>query len=130
MRKDLEEARRRTDQLDSETYPTQLAVVVAYLRRQLRLQLWLGEQEVRFAETGALPQSDIDGLPACRAAAERASRERAKGGCSVMGSGQTAFLHQLLLGLGAIQSEVQSFSKCEGHSDFEMVGSRRLIVDT
>ena len=85
MRKDLEGTRRISDQLDSETYPPQLSAVVAYLRRQLRSQLWLGEQEIRFAETGALPPSDAYGKPACRATAERASREWANGGCSVIG---------------------------------------------
>jgi hypothetical protein len=86
MRKALERTRQVSDQLDNETYPPQLSAVVAYLRRQLRLQLWLGEQEIRFAETGALPQSDAYGVPACRATAERASRERANGGCSAIGS--------------------------------------------
>ena len=86
MRKDLESTRRMSDQLDGETYPPQLLPVVAYLRRQLRLQLWLGAQEIRFAEIGALPKSDAYGMPACHATAERASHERAIGGCSVMGS--------------------------------------------
>jgi hypothetical protein len=86
MRKDLERTRRISDQLDSQTYPSELSAVVAYLRRQLRLQLWFGEQEIRFAETGTLPQSDAYGMPACRATAERASRQRANGGCSVIGS--------------------------------------------
>jgi len=103
MRKELEGTRRISNQLDSESYPPQLSEVVAYLKRQLKLQLWLGEQEVRFAETGALPQSDIDGVRACRFTAERASRERANGGCLLMGVGQTAFLRRLLLGLGAIR---------------------------
>ena len=83
MRKDLEGTRRKSDELDRETYPPQLSAVVAYLRRQLRFQLWLGEQEIRFAETGALPDADgYGGMPACHATAERASRERATGGCS------------------------------------------------
>lgn len=86
MRKDLERTRQISDQLDSETYPPQLSAVVAYLRRQLRLQLWLGEQEIRFAETGALPQSDAYGVPACLATAERASRDRASEGCSLISS--------------------------------------------
>jgi hypothetical protein len=86
MRKDLERTRRINDELDSETYPPQLSSVVAYLRRQLRLQLWLGEQEIGFAETGALPHSDAYGVPACRSTAERALDERANGGCSVIGS--------------------------------------------
>jgi hypothetical protein len=86
MRKDLEATRRKSDELDSETYPPQLSAVVAYLKRQLRLQLWLGGQEIRFAETGVLPHSDAYGVPACRSTAERASRERANGGCSVIGS--------------------------------------------
>jgi hypothetical protein len=86
MRKGLERTRQISDQLDSETYPPQLSAVVAYLRRRFRVQLWLGEQEVQFAETGALPQSDAYGMPACHPTAERASRERANGGCSVIGS--------------------------------------------
>jgi hypothetical protein len=86
MGKDSEGTRRISDQLDSEVYPRQLSAVVAYLRRQLKLQLWLGEQEIQFAATGALPQSDAYGTPACRATAERASREWANGGCSVMGT--------------------------------------------
>lgn len=84
MRKDLEGTRRISDQLANETYPPQLLAVVVYLKRQLRLRLWLGEQEIRFAKTASLPQSDADGIPACRATAERASRERVNGGCSVM----------------------------------------------
>ena len=63
MRRDWEHTRQINDQLDGETYPPQLSGVVAYLRRQLRLQLWLGEQEIRFAETGVLPQSDAYGIP-------------------------------------------------------------------
>jgi hypothetical protein len=86
MRNDLERTRRISDQLEGETYPPQIWAVVAYLRRQLRLQVWLGEQEIRFAETGALPHSDAYGGPACRATAKRASRERANGGYSVIGS--------------------------------------------
>ena len=86
MRKDLEGTQRIIDQLDNEVYPPQLSAVVTYFRRQLKLQFWLGVQEIRFAETGALPQSDVYGTPGCRAIAERASRERANGGCSVMGS--------------------------------------------
>ena len=86
MRKGLERTRQISDQLDSETYPPQLSAVVAYLRRRFRVQLWLGEQEVQFAETGTLPQSDAYGMPACHPTAERASRERANGGCSVIGS--------------------------------------------
>jgi hypothetical protein len=103
-RKDLESTRRMSNQLDSETYPPQLSPVVAYLRAQLRLQRWLGAQEIRFAETGALPKSDAYGMPACRATAERASHERANGGCSVIGSWQTASLDRVLLGLGAIRT--------------------------
>lgn len=86
MKTDLERTRGISEQLDSETYPPELSAVVTYLRRQLRLQLWLGEQEIRFAEIGALPQSDAYGMPACRATAERASRERANRGCSGIGS--------------------------------------------
>ena len=85
MRKDLEDTRRISNQLDSETYPPRLSPVVDYLKRQLRLQLWLGEQEIQFAETGALPQSDLNGTPACHVTAKLASRERANGGCSAIG---------------------------------------------
>jgi hypothetical protein len=46
---------RRQAHVDSGVYPPQLSAVVAYLKRQLKLQLWLGEQEIRFAETGSLP---------------------------------------------------------------------------
>jgi hypothetical protein len=92
MPKDLERTRRINDELDSETYPPQLSSVVAYLRRQLRLQLWLGEQEIGFAETGALPHSDAYGVPACRSTAERALDERANGGCSVIGSWTSCIL--------------------------------------
>ena len=82
MRKDLKRTRQLSDELGRETYPPQLPSVVAYLRRQLRFQWWLGEQEIRFAETVAVPQADgYDGIPACQATAERASRERANGGC-------------------------------------------------
>ena len=70
MRKDLDSTRQISDQLDSETYPPQLAPVVAYLKRQLRLQLWLGAREIRFAETGALPKSNAHGISACRATAD------------------------------------------------------------
>ena len=70
MRKDLDSTRQISDQLDSETYPPQLAPVVAYLKRQLRLQLWLGAREIRFAETGALPKSNTYGISACRATAD------------------------------------------------------------
>lgn len=100
MMKDLEHTRGISEQLDSETYPPKLSAVVAYLRRQLRLQLWLGEQEIRFAETGALPQSDADGIPACRAIAERASHERANGGCSAMGSWTNCMLRSSAPRLG------------------------------
>jgi hypothetical protein len=100
MRKDLERTRLIGDQLDSETYPSQLSAVVTYLRRQLRLQLWLGAQEIRFAETGALPQSDAYGMPACRATAERASRELANGGCSVIGSWTNCILRSSAPQLG------------------------------
>lgn len=86
MREGLERTRQISDQLDNETYPPQLSAVVDYLRRQLRLQLWLGKQEIRFAETGTLPQYDAYGMPACRTAAERASRERSDGGCSAIDS--------------------------------------------
>jgi hypothetical protein len=86
MRKDLEDTRRTSDQLNRETYPPRLSAVVDYLKRQLRLQLWLGEQEIRFAETGALPQSDLNGMPACHVTAKRATRERENGGCSAIGS--------------------------------------------
>ena len=83
MRKDLERTRQLSDELDRETFPPRLSPVVAYFRRQLRFQLWLGEQEIRFAETGAVPQADgYGGIHACHATAERASRERANGGCS------------------------------------------------
>ena len=100
MKKDLESTRRVSDQLDSETYPPQLSPVVAYLRRQLRLQLWLGAQEIRFAETGALPKSDAYGMPACRATAERATHERANGGCSVIGSWTNCILRSSAPRLG------------------------------
>jgi len=100
MRKDLESTRRMSDQLDSETYPPQLSPVVAYLRGQLRLQLWLGAQEIRFAETGALPKSNAYGMPACRATAERASHERANGGCSVIGSWTDCILRSSASRLG------------------------------
>ena len=100
MRKDLERTRRISDQLDSETYPPQLSAVVAYLRAQLSLQLWLGAQEIRFAETGALPKSDAYGMPACRATAERATHERANGGCSVIGSWTNCILRSSAPRLG------------------------------
>jgi hypothetical protein len=100
MRKDLDSTRQISDQLDSETYPPQLAPVVAYLKRQLRLQLWLGAQEIRFAETGALPKSNAYGISACRATAERASHERAHGGCSVIGSWTNCILRSSASQLG------------------------------
>ena len=100
MRKGLERTRQISDQLDSETYPPQLSPVVAYLRRQLRLQLWLGAQEIRFAETGALPKSDAYGMPACRATAERATHERANGGCSVIGNWTNCILRSSAPRLG------------------------------
>jgi len=115
MRKDLERTRRISDQLDSETYPPQLSTVVAYVRRQLRLQLWLGEQEIRFAETGALPQSDAYGMPACRATAERASRERANGGCSVMGSWTNCILTSSAPRLGRYpKAQFKAFLNAKG----------------
>jgi len=85
MKKDLESTRRVSDQLDSETYPP---------------QLWLGAQEIRFAETGALPKSDAYGMPACRATAERASHERSNGGCSVIGNWTNCILRSSAPRLG------------------------------
>ena len=115
MRNDLERTRRISDQLDSETYPPQLSAVVAYLRRQLRFQLWLGEQEIRFAETGALPQSDAYGMSACRATAERASRERANGGCSVMGSWTNCILTSSAPQLGRYpKAQFRAFLNAKG----------------
>ena len=115
MRKDLERARQISDQLDSETYPAQLSAVVAYLRRRFKVQLWLGEQEVRFAETGALPQSDAYGMPACRATAERASRERANGGCSAMGSWTNCILTSSAPRLGRFpKAQFKAFLNAKG----------------
>lgn len=115
MRKDLEGTRRISDQLDGETYPPQLSAVVAYLKRQLRLQLWLGEQEIRFAETGALPQSDPNGMPACRATAESASRERANGGCLAMGSWTNCILTSSASRLGRYpKAQFKAFLNAKG----------------
>jgi hypothetical protein len=115
MRNDLERTRRISDQLDSEIYPPQLSAVVDYLRRQLRFQLWLGEQEIRFAETGASPQSDAYGISACRATAERASRERANGGCSVMGSWTNCILTSSAPQLGRYpKAQFRAFLNAKG----------------
>jgi hypothetical protein len=115
MRNDLERTHRISDQLDSEDYPPQLLAVVAYLRRQLRFQLWLGEQEIRFAETGALPQSDGYGVSVCRATAERASRERANGGCSVMGSWTNCILSSNAPRLGRYpKAQFRAFLNAKG----------------
>jgi hypothetical protein len=115
MRKDLEATRRISDQLESETYPPQLSAVVAYLTRQLRLQLWLGEQEIRFSETGALPTSDAYGAPACRTTAARATRERANGGCSVLGSWTNCILTSSAPRLGRYpRAQFRAFLKAKG----------------
>jgi len=115
MRKELEGTRRISNQLDSDSYPPQLSEVVAYLNRQLKLQLWLGEQEVRFAETGALPQSDIDGVRACRFTAERASRERANGGCLLMGSWTNCVLTSSTSRLGRYpKAQFKAFLNAKG----------------
>ena len=115
MRKDLEHTRRLSDQLDKETYPPQLSSVVAYLRRQLRLQLWLGEQEIRFAETGALPHSDAYGVSACRATVERASRDRASGRCLAIGSWTNCILVSSAPRLGRYpKAQFKSFLKARG----------------
>jgi hypothetical protein len=123
MRKDLEDTRKINDQLDSETYPPQLSVVVAYLKRQLRLQLWLGEQEIRFADTGALPSSDVDGIPACRATAKRASRDWANGGCSVMGSWTNCILTSSASRLGRYpKAQFKAFLNKKGVQILKWVG--------
>ena len=127
MREDLESTRQISDQLDSETYPPQLSAVVAYLRRQLRLQLCLGEQEIQFAETGALPQTDAYGVSACRANAKRASRERGKR--RMFGDRKLDELHSYVECSSAwalSERAVQSLSKCKGHSNSEMRGNHRL----
>lgn len=102
MRKDLKRTRQLSDELGRETYPPQLSSVVAYLRRQLRFQWWLGEQEIRFAETVAVPQADgYDGIPACQATAERAHASGRTEAVSTLG--YSAFLSRVLLDLGAIR---------------------------
>lgn len=85
MRKDFESTRRLSDQLDSETYPPQLSGC-RLPRTATQIAVVVGNARDLFAETGALPKSDAYGMPAYRATAERASDERANGGCSVMGS--------------------------------------------
>ena len=115
MRKDLEGTRRRRDQLDSETYPPQLSAVVAYLKGQLRFQLWLGEQEIQFAETGALPQPDLNGTPARGVPGERASRERANGGCSVIASWINCLLTSSAFRLGRYpKAQFKAFLNARG----------------
>jgi hypothetical protein len=126
MRNDLGVTRQRSDQLDNEVYPPQLLAVVAYLKRRFKLQLWLGEQEIRFAETGSLPQSDAYGTPACRATAKRASSQRANGGCSVIGSWTNCILTSSASRTGRYpKAEFKAFLnakgirilKCEGIDD-------------
>ena len=115
MKKNLERTREISDQLDSESYPAQLSEVVAYLRRRLRLQLWLGAQEIRFAETGVLPQTDAYGIPACRSTAERASRERANGGCSVIGNWTNCILTSSSPRLGRFpKAQFKAFLNAKG----------------
>ena len=115
MRSDFERSRLVNNQLDSETYPLQLSAVVAYLRRQLRLQLWLGEQEIRFAETGALPRSDPYSKTACRATAELASREWRNRGCSVVGSWTNCILTSSAPRLGRYpKAQFKAFLNAKG----------------
>jgi hypothetical protein len=88
LEKDLGQAKDVIDELDHEAYPSELAPVVAYLKRELRFRLWLGEQYLQFAKTRIAPQSAYEHEnQSCRRIVEEIGDESDRtGACERLGN--------------------------------------------
>jgi hypothetical protein len=104
MSRDLENTRRVQEELAQEShYPAGLTGTVNYLKRLLLLRVWMGEQYVAFAKTGAAPEllhSDFESGE-CTLVSEhiRTAADRTKS-CQLLGEAWTnciwkASLHYL-----------------------------------